>query len=233
MGNTYFQMGHFANAIREFERYIRLATSDRERARGYESIAYVYWKRGNLDLAEKAASEEMKFNKDTIEIPLLLALERGDEPRISALKEQYLSKIDMGRGRRRDARICYFLEGFEAFKKGQTEDAIRTFKEVLHTSPQTWYIDSFEDCLANAYLELGRFDEAIVEYKRILRLNPNYPFVHYQLAQAFERKGVEDRARNEYKLFLQVWKSADADMPEIKTALRKSNSSINPGSNHS
>ena len=48
----------------------------------------------------------------------------------------------------------------------------------------TWQMESYEDCLANAYLELGRLDEAISEYERILRLNPNYPPVNYHLGQA-------------------------------------------------
>jgi tetratricopeptide (TPR) repeat protein len=54
--------------------------------------------------------------------------------------------------------------------------------------PQFWNIDAYEDCLANAYLELGHFDEAIAEYGRILKLNPNYPLVHYHLAQAVRGK---------------------------------------------
>ena len=72
-----------------------------------------------------------------------------------------------------------------------------------------------EDCLANAYLELGRLDEAIAEYERILRLNPNYPLVRYHLAQAYERKGLRDQARAEYERFLQVWKDADGNIPAV------------------
>ena len=44
--------------------------------------------------------------------------------------------------------------------------------------------DAFQDCLANAYLELGRLDEAIAEYQRVISINPNYPLAHYHLAEA-------------------------------------------------
>ena len=81
-------------------------------------------------------------------------------------------------------------------------------------------MDAYEDCLANAYLELGRFDEAIAEYERILKLNPNYPLVHYHLAQAYEREGQNDQAHAEYQRLLQVWKDADADVPEVVRAKR-------------
>jgi tetratricopeptide (TPR) repeat protein len=81
-----------------------------------------------------------------------------------------------------------------------------------------WHIDSFEDCLANAYLEIGRLDEAIAEYERILKLNPSYPLAHYHLGQAYELKGQADQARAFYQQFLNVWKDADSDLPEIIAA---------------
>jgi len=67
-------------------------------------------------------------------------------------------------------------------------------------------------------LKLGQIDDAIAEYERILRLNPNYPLVHFHLAQAYQQKGQTDRARSEYRQFLQVWKNADPDIPILKEA---------------
>ncbi len=86
---------------------------------------------------------------------------------------------------------------------------------LLKGEEQFGNIDAYEDCLANPYLGLERLDDAIAEYERILKLNPNYPLVHYHLAQAYERTGQPDQARAEYEQFLQVWKDADGDVPEI------------------
>lgn len=88
----------------------------------------------------------------------------------------------------------------------------------MRHSPATWEIDALEDCLANAYLELGRFDEAIAEYGRILRLNPNYPLARFHLAEAYKGKGQFDQARDSYKQFLDVWRDADTDIPEVSAA---------------
>jgi Tfp pilus assembly protein PilF len=52
-------------------------------------------------------------------------------------------------------------------------------------------------------------------------LNPNYPLLHYHLAEAYEQKGLRDQARAEYQEFLRVWKAADVDVPEV-IAARKS-----------
>jgi len=65
--------------------------------------------------------------------------------------------------------------------------------------PAIWTIDPLEDCLANALLETGRLDEAIIEYQRILQLNENYPLAYYHLAQAHERKGQQNGARAAYE----------------------------------
>src|SRR5204863_9537021 len=98
-----------------------------------------------------------------------------------------------------------YYQGIYELKSGHATEAIEKFKEALqHRAPTN--LDAYEECLANAYLELGRLDEAIAEYERILKLNPNYPLVHYHLAQAYERKGQTDQARARYARFVEAWK---------------------------
>ena len=52
----------------------------------------------------------------------------------------------------------------------------------------------------------------------MLKLNPNYPLVHYHLGLACERKGEGARARTAYERFLESWQAADADIPEVLKA---------------
>ena len=73
----------------------------------------------------------------------------------------------------------------------------------------------------NSRIESGRLDDAICEYSRILRVNPNYPLADYHLAQAYERKGERQQAATAYERFLQNWKQADPDIPEIENARKK------------
>jgi Flp pilus assembly protein TadD len=67
---------------------------------------------------------------------------------------------------------------------------------------------------------LGRFDDAIAEYQRVLAINPNHAMARYHLATAYDRKSQHDLARTEYQQFLDVWKDADADIPEVVEARR-------------
>ena len=78
-----------------------------------------------------------------------------------------------------------------------------------------------ETCLGDAFLELGRLDEAIAEYRRVLALNPNYPMALCRLALALDRKGMRSEAHAEFTRFLAVWKNADSDIPELIDARRR------------
>ena len=138
------------------------------------------------------------------------------------MEKQFLTESRYSaRGIRGDQRCKFYLQGLFALQNGQTESALDNFRELLNYLPPTWDVEDFEDSLANAFLEIGRLDEAIAEYERILRLNPQYPRARFHLAQALERKGQIAEARENYRLFLESWKEADPDVPEIISA-RKS-----------
>jgi tetratricopeptide (TPR) repeat protein len=218
LGNTRFWQGRYRDAIQQYQRYIQVATFDANRARGYDTIAMAHLKRKKLDEAGQAARAAMNYDETFVGQPLLLALERGNLARAEELMPIVNATRLIDRGARGFERGRSYLRGYLSLSSGRAAEAIEHFKEATRHRPLYYCIDAYEDCLANAYLELGRPDEAIAEYERILKLNPNYPLVHYHHAQAYERKGRNDQARLEYQRFLQVWKDADAELPEIVKA---------------
>jgi len=152
----------------------------------------------------------------------VIALERNDGPRAEKLKERLFESLpNPQRGARHDQRSYDYFRGYLALRAKSGDDAVAHFKEALRHLPTTSGIESYDDCLANAYRELGRWDEAIGEYQRILTRNPTYRLAHYHLGQAYEGKGDSDRARAEYAEFLSQWRIADADIPEILDAKRR------------
>ena len=101
---------------------------------------------------------------------------------------------------------------------GDSEHAVDFFKEAIRHTPPTFELDPQEDCLAEAYLRLGMYDDAVAEYGRILQLNPNYPLARFYLGQALGGLNQADQARESYRLFLESWKDADEDIPEVAKA---------------
>jgi len=221
LGNLYFQLGRYREAIREYGEYIRLAPSDTERIRGHGSVAWLYWKKGDLADAEREAAEVTRINPRDVITLLLIRADRRALVLTDNVRRQILGSVFSGRGTRGNYRIPYFENGYVALRDRKTEEALHYFRLALGEPRALWNIDPLETCLADAFLELGRVDEAIAEYRRVLRLNENYPMARYRLGLALEKKGLNQEARAEFERFLKIWKDADADVPELADARRR------------
>lgn len=222
LANTHFQMGQYRIAESLFRRYIEIAPSEGEKERGWSCLALIYLKKRDFAAAEKAAETVLKINKDSSWYAFITAVEKGDARRAKKLEETVAVNMKYNeRGARSNQRFDFYLRGYIALKKGQIIEGINYFQEALKRKPPIWNIESYEDSLANAYFQTGRIDEAITEYQRILKLNPHYPLTRFHLARALEQKGLREEARAEYLNFLEIWKEADEDIPEIIIA-RKS-----------
>jgi eukaryotic-like serine/threonine-protein kinase len=221
LGNAYVQLGRYQAALAQFRRLIQIAPDDFVRSRAYGAIAETYLRKGNLKQAAAAAGMELRSEKHNVWNSLVVALEQGKNVAAGKLRGRVFEWPYTARGQSFPARLTHYRRGYLALKNGRAAEAIETFKEALHRPPVIWMIDPLEDCLANAFLELDRLDEAISEYERILRLNQNYPLAHYHLAQAYERKGNQEQALAAYERFLQTWKDADADLPEVIIAQQR------------
>jgi tetratricopeptide (TPR) repeat protein/DNA-binding winged helix-turn-helix (wHTH) protein len=222
LGDAYFQQGRYHKAIDQYQRYIHVTRSDVARALGYSNIAHVYLREGNLPQAVRAAENEVRYAPGSVWNSLLIALRRNNGRKVEALKEILFQQWPYSeRGARTDLRTKDYFRGYLALKTSSSADtAIQYFKEALRHQPPTSAIELHEDCLADAYLELGRLDEAIAEYRRVLRTNPGYPLAVFHLAQAHERKGARQEARTFYERFLQEWKAPDTEIPEVREAHR-------------
>ncbi|MFL6336618.1 MAG: tetratricopeptide repeat protein [Pyrinomonadaceae bacterium] len=219
LANTYYAMGRYREAVEQYERYIRLAKFGEERVRGYHSLAYLYLKKQDLRRAERMTRQTSQDEQQRFWAELPLVLERGTETTVEQMKSRFPAmSLNMDRGAAATPRNFYYWRGALSFRLGHTQEAVDDFREALRHQPPKWQLATYEDCLADAYLELGRLDEAIGEYERILLLNPNYPLAHYHLGQAFEQKGLPEQARDSYERFLQIWQGADDDLPEVLAA---------------
>jgi adenylate cyclase len=84
------------------------------------------------------------------------------------------------------------------------------------------------DYRARAYASLGRTDEAIGEYEKLITFDPDgtdrrliNPRCHYSLGLLYEKKGMNDKAIEQYRKFLELWKDADPVFPEPGDARKR------------
>jgi len=79
-----------------------------------------------------------------------------------------------------------------------------------------------QDVLARAYYRNRELDKAINEYERLITFDPNskdrrliHPKYHYLLAKLYEENGLKEKAIDELEKFIEIWKDADKDLPEL------------------
>jgi tetratricopeptide (TPR) repeat protein len=222
LGNLRFQQGRYAAAAEQYRRYIQIARDDKQRARGLSYLAWLYLRQGEVAQAVAAAKEEVKYDPASGWNSLVLALQQHDPAAAAKWSEIVFAPTNHDLYRERGSlRMWEYQRGYVALRQGRADEAFNHFRAALQHRAVEWNYDSFEDCLANALLEVGRYEEAIAEYERILQINPNYPLAHYQLGQAYDRKGERAQARAAYGRFLETWQDADADLPEVTAAKQR------------
>jgi non-specific serine/threonine protein kinase len=83
------------------------------------------------------------------------------------------------------------------------------------------------DGLARVAIARGDLDDAINGYRRLLRYTPESkwvaplePLYVLEIARLLEKKGDRKASLTEYQRFLEFWKNADADLPQLAEAKR-------------
>jgi tetratricopeptide (TPR) repeat protein len=78
-----------------------------------------------------------------------------------------------------------------------------------------------KDIVARALIKKGDIDGAIEAYEQITEFHPDQkgrffinPKYHYRLARLYQQTGQRQKAIERYKRFLDIWKYADAGLPE-------------------
>ena len=86
----------------------------------------------------------------------------------------------------------------------------------------------FYHALATAYYKSGNLDNAITEYNNILKLvflklydGDIISKSHYELAKIYGELGEKEKAVEFYNKFLEIWKEADEDLPELIDAKKR------------
>jgi tetratricopeptide (TPR) repeat protein len=221
LGDIYYQEGRYKDALREYRRYIQVVRSSDAKAIGYGDLATVYRTMGDLKDAQIAATEEVRNNRNAVWDSLVINLDRNLKGRARGLQATlFASPPNSERGSPRNLRMEFFYRGYIELNTGDSQGAISHFKLALKHLPPSSGIDLHEDCLANAYLDLGMIPNANAEYQRILKMNPNYPLVYYHLGLSYQRIHDRKNAIAAFQRFLQMNPLADQDSPPVMEARR-------------
>jgi adenylate cyclase len=100
--------------------------------------------------------------------------------------------------------IAWSGRGWVCYIAGQPEEAVRSFERAMRMSPVDPQLHRSVSGMGYAFLELRRFDEAVVAAKKALRQNPSYSSAYRCLASAFAQLGRDAEARDAAARLLEV-----------------------------
>jgi len=118
----------------------------------------------------------------------------------------------------------YLVQGVIARARGDLNEAVTLFEKALEESNSPYL--HLRSVLAEAYLEAGRYDLAVVALEKALsrydeaRAMSTIRAVtaYHLLGMAYEASGWNEKAMEEYETFLDIWKDADPGIPAVEDA---------------
>jgi len=130
------------------------------------------------------------------------------------------------------------VRAYQQQSKGKFDKAVRDFQLVsLKGSPAFKIRCGYE--LSRSYYEIGKYDLAIVAVRRLQSIHSNFtemaegspynfleraiyfPKSFYLLGKIYEKKGDTQLAIQNYEKFLDLWKDADKDLPDLIDAKKR------------
>ena len=100
---------------------------------------------------------------------------------------------------------------------GQLERAIQ-MEHILGYGEPPHYTRPVHESLAAVYLRAGKWDQAQHAYEQSLEVRPNNGHAWFGIARSHEQAGRKSEARVAYQRFLEVWRRADRDLPQVQQA---------------
>jgi serine/threonine protein kinase/predicted Zn-dependent protease len=106
--------------------------------------------------------------------------------------------------------------------RGDMDEAI-SHREFCHSLESEFFNRLY---LGQAYLAAGRLSQAVDTLEAVAKKFDENRFyatvenvtVYYELAQAYEQSGWNDKAIEQYEHFLHLWKDADPELPRVEDA---------------
>ncbi|MEN3333665.1 MAG: hypothetical protein V7641_3030 [Blastocatellia bacterium] len=215
LGDVLFRVGRYREAVAAYKKYLQVAPSDWDRAQACDRLVLVYLSNGEIAAAALAAQQELTYHNN-FGGPLRVALAKGETDKAAKLLNELLNSASMRKSL--SPKVVAALRGEVALRSGRVDEAMEILKAIAGQTPILWNVDGVEMCLADALFELGRLDEAVAECERLIAQNPTSPLLRFRYAEALQRQGDTTRARAEYQRFLETWKAADRDLPQVIAA---------------
>ncbi len=99
-----------------------------------------------------------------------------------------------------DHPYAYFDLGY-IYMKEEDDRAIRLLRKAVDMNPRNVYA---LQALGNIYKERGRYEEALSEFEKVLRIDPSYRYALWDEAEVYDGMGLKDKAEEQYRRYHEI-----------------------------
>jgi tetratricopeptide (TPR) repeat protein len=196
-------------------------------ARKHLRKAGIYKEKNNLDLALKEVEKYLEIYRevspdDKISYWPTYARYLAENKEFTKAEEVAEALKKNIKGDQNLMHYYWLTIGLIELEKGNLEVSIINLKKATEANSSF----SYHHWLANAYLQVGRLDEAVAEFEKLLtRYDSERVWspiasvkTYYLLGLAYEKSGWNKKAIEKYEEFLDIWKDADPGIKEVDDA---------------
>ena len=196
-------------------------------ARKHLRKAGIYKEKNNLDLALKEVEKYLEIYRevspdDKISYWPTYARYLAENKEFTKAEEVAEALKKNIKGDQNLMHYYWLTIGLIELEKGNLEVSIINLKKATEANSSF----SYHHWLANAYLQVGRLDEAVAEFEKLLtRYDSERVWspiasvkTYYLLGLAYEKSGWNKKAIEKYEEFLNIWQNADPGIKEVEDA---------------
>ena len=220
-GHTYLAKGTYSQAQSYYEKYLALPLGEAKKAEGHFHLGKLYFLKGECAQAIQECRQALELNPQMIEAHWIQGLSYVKEGMFNEAEKEAREihgLIDKARTEE-SGKFYYHLLGDLSLARGLYQEALDNLKKAadIKSLDRTFYINA----VGEAYFKAGKLNEAQEQFTDVLEINPNHAQTHYLLGLVYEKEGRENKAKEHFQKYIDIWKDADADLPQLAEARKR------------
>jgi lipopolysaccharide biosynthesis regulator YciM len=181
LGQDYLKSERWAKALSIFEELVRIDDKD---LANFEILLSLYQKTEHWEESDELLKKLVKLQKDKKQVSYYYA-ELGKALSVknpAKASEYYKTALRFDR----NCVPALIYQGNYFYGQGELNQAIENWKIILENNPKYHFL--VRNQIETAYYDLGRYEEMVEVYDKLINKNPADPTLYTALARIYEKK---------------------------------------------
>jgi len=227
LGDTYLSKGMYNQALRSYERYLALSPSEAKKAEAHFNLSKLYYLKGDYAKAIQECQQALELNPKMMEAHWILGLTFVKRGMFDQAESEVLTIKGLIEETKTEELKAYYyhLLGELFLSKGFYQQALENLNKAanIKSLDVTFFVNALGEayCALTSIFRMGKLNKAVEKLEAVLEINPNYAQTHYLLGLVYEKKGKKEKAKQHFQKFVEIWKDADENLPQLIEARKR------------